>query len=458
MRHFPLFRSGSSVSLLALALSISACSGGSPAGQTEQQEQQPPGGERQEQPGAEHPGQRQEPGPDLLDPNAEFLFTSTISKRVSLPLAAPGAVLKAEALAHQLAGYDPGSLLRCQLGGEDAFGAAVNLLGGVRWGYAVGALEDQSKPRFLAGFQTYDPSFGAPAAAPNEAASVEIVLPDIVAVTESAALFYSQSHGLMLVSIADGQPSFQCATPLPGNVDQFFYRDGHLVAMTQAPGGRSALLHFRVNGTQLSFVEHVDLGQVTILDSRRFNDQLVFYTDLRPGAAAQPLPLPSPTGGAPIAAGIAPGHQPSPPVTHRALRVFQLGDALQERMSDTLLDTTPSDAQLLGELSPETPVDTLVSESERFGHAMWASDHYFVVTQELSKTYLESWNTRSYSVCSQSHEVESPYQHCWTQFETRPNPDYTPPENSGGDRGCQGTTLSDCLTVVARALRAAHQP
>ncbi|MEO8180379.1 MAG: hypothetical protein ABI895_16195 [Deltaproteobacteria bacterium] len=402
----------------------------------------------------------EDPQPSYTEPfvaQPGFLHASTVSQRVGLPLAGQGAILRAGELARQLSGYDPGSLLRCQLAEQAAYDAAVDALGGVRWGYSVSKLEDQSQPRFLAGFQNYDtraaPS-AAGTAADSSAPAVEIVLPDIVAVTESAALFYSPSHGLLLVNIAAGEPTFKCATPLPGRVDQFFYRNGHLVAMTQANGAdRSTLLHFQVAGIELRFVESVDLGQVEILDSRRFNDKLVFYTDLRLNATTPPVPVqPNPSQGAfPIGADLAAPSPPVPQVMHRALRVFRLGETLQEELYDTLIDTTQSEERLLNEaVTSQTPIDTLVNESHRFGQAMWASDHYFVVTEELSKTFVSSWRSHTYSTCTASHTVETPYNHCWTEYETRPNPSYTPPDNSGGDRSCQSATLSDCLVAVAR--------
>lgn len=423
-----------------LALSMSACSSG---GSGSPSSTDPPG-QAPGDPPAQHDG------PLPVKPDASLFWTSTVSQRVGLPLTGQGTLLNAPALAKQLAGYDPGSLLRCEIAGQAQYDAAIDALGGVRWGYSVARLEDLSQPKFMAGFQNVkrelmypgDATAGAPPAAP-----VEIVLPDIVAVTESAALFYSASHGLMLVNVANGQPQFQCATQLPGTVGQFFYDQGHLVAMTQSSDGRrSALLHFRVDGVQLRFVESVDLGAVHILDSRRFNDKLVFYTDLQLGPA--PAPLPQSNG--PVPSGLAAPTIASPSLQHRSLRVFRIGDALQEEMSDTLLDTTPPQNQLISQVTADTPVDTQVSESERFGQTLWASDHYFVVTEEVSKTYLSGWRSYTYPVCTKSRTLEIPYQYCSTQYETRPNPDYTPPDNSGGDRSCQGTTLSACLTAVAR--------
>ncbi len=382
-----------------------------------------------------------------LPAEPSFLVANTVAQRVSLPLARKGAVLDAESLARQLAGYDPGSLLRCELGGQEAYAAAMDALGGVRWGYAVTVLEDHSKPKFQAGFQR--PPLELPLASAGGDAPVEIVLPDIVAVTESAVLYHSPAHGLLLVALGEEGPQFKCATQLPGDVDQFFYRDGRLVVMTTTTGGgRSSLLHFQVDGSNLSFVERVELGRAGILDSRRFNDKLVFYTDLRLSDAAPQQPARS-GGGAP------PGSGAAFPATassqHRSLRVFKMGERLEEELHDTLLDTTVPEAQVaMQDVTRDTPVDTLANESHQFGGAMWASDRYFVVTEQVDQMYVTGWATESYPVCTAHHTSETPYQYCSTEYETRPNPDYVPPDNSGGDRSCQGTTLSTCLVQVAR--------
>ena len=193
---------------------------------------------------------------------------NTISHRVDLPLAARGTTLHAQALVDQLAGYDPGSLLRCAVADSAAYRAAIDALGGVTWGYGVGVLEDLSKPRFQAGLLRYQPMFAVPGATDTNGAGapVEIVKADIVAVTEAAALFYSRAHGLMLVDLTGSAPQFKCAIQLPGVVDQFFFHQGHLVAMVKqqpALGLGSFLVHLDVDATTLSFVETVNLGRST---------------------------------------------------------------------------------------------------------------------------------------------------------------------------------------------------
>jgi hypothetical protein len=251
----------------------------------------------------------------------------------------------------------------------------------------------------------------------------------------------------MLVGIEQGKPEFHCALQLPGHVDQFFFHQGQLVVMTKSQDNRtSQLLHFSVQGTELGFVEAVDLGHVDVLDSRRFNQKLVFYTTFSP----EELPASSPGTGSPTG-GVAAPRPSQPGSQHRALRVFELGATLKEELYDTLIDTTISDAQLVHEqVTQSTPTGSQVSEARSFGASMWASDHYFVVTEQIDKTYLSGWRTDTYQVCTASHTTETPYQYCWTEYETRPNPDYTEPDNSGGDRACNGTTLSDCLLQVAR--------
>lgn len=378
---------------------------------------------------------------DTSPPRAMGWFAdNTVAYRVDLPLARAGVNLSAQQLVEQLEGYDPGSLLRCDVADDMAYRAAIDMLGGTAWGYNVFALDDLSKPRFQAGLQRqlYLP---APNDAAGNAEAVEIEKPDIVAVTEAAALFYSRSHGLMLVDLTGAEPTFSCATPLPGLVDQFFFHAGHLVAMTrQHAGAHSFLLHFDVDATTITFVESVDLGAVRILDSRRFNDRLVFYTDLH----IEGDPTVDPEG---FAGGAL---YPSAFANHRSLRVYALGDRLTEELHDTLIDTTVSEDQLVNTgVTPTTPIGAVVNESRAFGSNMWASDHYFAVTQAITKTRLSGYRTQNYSICTAGHTVETTYTQCTTRYETRPNPNYRPPDNSSGDRSCKGVTLSDCLREVA---------
>jgi hypothetical protein len=373
---------------------------------------------------------------------------------LGFPVPTQNQVLSAQSLASQLAVYDPGSLLRCDVSTDPNYQAAIDQLGGVTWGYNVGVLEDQSQPHYLAGVEKLPLAFpGAETAGGDAAAPVEIVLPDVVAVTDSAALFYSQAHGLMVVALDGSTPTFDCATQLPGNVGQFFFDKGQLVVMTKSEDNQqSYLLHFKVDGTTLSFVEVVGLGPVDVLDSRRFNERLVFYTTFSPGATDPSSTGTSGTGASSGSSGAAaPVAVPARSTGQsRALHVFQLGDTLQEELYDTLVDTSQSQDQLVGQVTDTTPLGSEIYEANSFGTDMWASDHYFVVTEQISKTYLDSWQTQNYSVCTASHTTTTPYTYCWTEYETRPNPDYVDPDNSGGDRSCHGTTLSDCLTQVAK--------
>lgn len=370
-----------------------------------------------------------------------------IAPGTDLSIPARGQVLDAQALADQLKDYDPGSLLRCDVGDDPAYRAAIDALGGVTWGYAIGVLEDQSKPRYQAGVQKFIPlPPTASAGGDGAGAPVEIVKADIVAVTDTAALFYSPVHGLLIVGLESGTPEFHCAAQLPGQIDQFYFHQGHLVVMTKSQNRlESRLLHFTVEGTELRYVESVPLGNVNVLDSRRFNDKLVFYTSFNPDLPTQ-AQTPAPGGPTPAL----PPPQPQSSQEHRALRVFALGEKLSEELYDTLIDDSQSEAELVNGVERDTPLGSQVAEYRSFGGSMWASDHYFVVTEQVSKTFLQEWATDTYQVCTKSHTTESPYRYCWTEYETRPNPDYVEPDNSGGDRACQGTTLSACLVQVAR--------
>lgn len=359
-----------------------------------------------------------------------------------MPLPGAGTRLTAAAIVAQLKRYDPGRLLRCEVEDDAAYRSVVDLLGGVPWGYNVQILEDKSRPEFRLGppppprpapTQGYPSS--AAGATDQPAPRVEIEEADIVALSEQAALFYSTQHGLFLVDLTGPEPRFRCAVQLPGQVRNFFFYRDHLVAMVGA-----RLLHFKLREGGLKFVEAVEL-RGAILDTRRFNDKLVVYTQLAltaPNASASGAERP-----APVLA------QPS---IHRALQVFRFGEQLTEELNESLINNTVDKAFLQASaVNAATPVGSVLHTASSYGDVLWASDRYFVVTEFLDVTKLDAWVMQNYQVCTRSHSVESSYRHCYTRYEKRPNPNYAPPDNSSGDRACKGITLADCLRQVARA-------
>ena len=203
--------------VLGLVTMQSACGGGKDDGDDPSTAQTPDPKNKDEGPSQTPPPDKTDDGkpptPDELANPQGWFGANTVAQRVSLPVARLGSTLNAQQLAIQLAGYDPGSLLRCGVSDAPEYKSAIDKLGGVTWGYGVYPLEDLSKPRFMAGLPRPQPQY--PTAGFNDAAGaapVEIVKPDIVAVTESAALFYSSSHGLMLVNLTGAEPSFEGPT------------------------------------------------------------------------------------------------------------------------------------------------------------------------------------------------------------------------------------------------------
>ena len=85
-----------------------------------------------------------------------------------------------------------------------------------------------------------------------------------------------------------------------------------------------------MHGPHQAIEQAIDLGAVRILDTRRFNERLVIYTDL---TLEDQQSIPS-DGDEVI--------YYEPRGTHRSLRIFTFGDTLTEEMTDTLIDTTPS--------------------------------------------------------------------------------------------------------------------
>ncbi len=387
---------------------------------------------------------------DPVDPvyDQDWYLENTVSRRSLVEVPAASDVLAAEAIKEQLTRYDPGNLLRCEVEQDEAYQAVIDQLGGVSWGYNVRVLDDQSRPMFRRGYHHGYPDAGA---MPMPSEAVEIEEADIVGISASDALFHSTSHGLFMVDLTGQAPVFKCATKLPGRVEKFFFYQEHLVVMVgnQRWGKerQSFLLHFKVADRELRFLEAVELGNVSILDTRRFNDQLVIFTDLSIDDAEDPAGSSGAPGG-----WMEPMYSPQVNADHRTLRIFAIGDTLAETFQDTLIDTTQAEGYWTShEVDPATPLGTVINESTSYGSQLWASDHYFVVTQSITKTQLSGWETNHYNVCTQSHDVTTTYTHCQTIYEEQPNPNYTPPDNSGGDRSCEGTTLADCLHQVSRA-------
>ncbi len=384
--------------------------------------------------------------PIPAQPDDDWLKSSTVSLRSRIAVPSAGARLDASAIVAQLKRYDPGSLLRCEVQDDPNYRAVVDALGGVSWGYNVQFLEDKSQPELRLGPPVLYAAVSAPTSGANAGggapAPVEIAEADIVGLSESAALFYTPSHGLLLVDLAGAEPKFTCAVKLPGYVKDFYYYRDHLVALMG-----TSLIHFKVERNSLRFVESIKLNG-DVLDTRRFNDKLVIYTRFAIGAAAAAASATrSAVSGAPLPV--------APPVVqrqHRSVQVFKFGETLGEELNQSLINTTVDDTYLRsGAIAADTPVNTTVHTASSFGDVIWASDHYFVVTEMLDVTKLSAWITRNYQVCTSSHETTVSYRHCETRYETRPNPNYVPPDNSGGDRACKGVTLADCLRTVSRA-------
>jgi len=131
----------SRASLVALALSMAGCAGNNSASPEQEQEQERRSDQSDQLPPNGDLPTNMDAKPFPAEPS--FFLASTVSQRVGLPLSRQGAILDATALAKQLAGYDPDSLLRCQVAEQAAYDTAIDALGGVRWGYGVSALEDR---------------------------------------------------------------------------------------------------------------------------------------------------------------------------------------------------------------------------------------------------------------------------------------------------------------------------
>jgi hypothetical protein len=79
-----------------------------------------------------------------------------------------------------------------------------------------------------------------------------------------------------------------------------------------------------------------------------------------------------------------------------------------------------------------------------------ASDSYFVVSRDVSKTVFTGTQSQTYSYCTASHAgPDHSVQYCYPKYEQRANPDYKDPQSTKGDYPCNGKSLLDCIQEAA---------
>jgi hypothetical protein len=391
----------------------------------------------------------------------------TVSYRTQVRVPGDGTVMKERAFVDQVTRLDPIAAKRCPVSNAPAFEAAADALGGITWTHPVAILKDQSVPPLYKGrippARSQTPTLdtagtAAPAAAPN------IVRPDLVGYQDDTAIFLSQRHGLLAVKTGAPAPVLSCALKLPGQAKYFFYRGNELVLLVNGLGvNESALLRFRVTDSGFDFVDSVMLDQQSIQDARLFDSTLVVYTSLLTPVVTDGQTKPPAAGAATSSSGdsatsggaavpiISPGNYTTS--TGVAVTAVKWDTALavawhEEFLNDPVLDPLAGQDPTMA--AAKLAVGDVVSTRKTFKPFISASDRYVVVTRDVGRTVFAGTQTQTYNYCAASHEGPAhSVQTCSPKYEQRANPEYRPPQTSGGDYVCNGKTLLDCIQEAA---------
>jgi hypothetical protein len=95
-------------------------------------------------------------------------------------------------------------------------------------------------------------------------------------------------------------------------------------------------------------------------------------------------------------------------------------------------------------------VGQVVATYKNYKPFISASDRYFVVSRDVSRTVFTGTQSQTYSYCASSHPgPERSVEYCYPKYEQRPNPDYKDPQSTKGDYPCNGKSLLDCIQEAA---------
>jgi hypothetical protein len=374
----------------------------------------------------------------------------TLSYRSQVRVPSEGAVLTFSDFAAQVSRLDPLAAKRCPVSRDAEFQTAVDALGGINWTHPVAILKDLSQPPLYRGHippTRGDPSPTAGAGDGKDSSSPTIERPDLVGYQDSTAIFLSQRHGLLAVKTDGAKPQLSCALKLPGRPKYFFYHGKELVLLVNGMGtssNQAALLRFGISAAGFDFMDAVMLDNQQIQDARLFDNTLVIYANLY-------LPVATPAandGGAPVA------RTTSAATTGVKVTVVKWGSELGLAWQEELLnDPTTSDpwaGQNPVEAAKQFSVGQVVATYRSYKPFISASDRYFVISRDVSKTIFTGTQTRSYSYCAASHPgPDHSVTYCYPKYERRDNPDYRDPQSTKGDYPCNGKSLLDCIQEAA---------
>lgn len=396
---------------------------------------------------------------------ANNLAAYTVSYRSQVRVPASGAILTYDDFAAQVSRLDPIAAKRCPVSHDAQFQAAVTALGGINWTHPIDILKDQSQLPLYRGRipppRNY-PMSAVAGADSSRSAAPTIERPDLIGYQENVAIFLSQRHGLLAVKTDQAKPVLSCALKLPGQPKYFFYHGKELVLLVNGMSvNQAALLRFGISATGFDFLDAVMLDNQQIQDARLFDSTLVVYATTFSPPATTPTPTTTPVTSPPTSTSAGTIASPTARVssvsaggTGVKVTVVKWGAKLelawQEEFPNDHVSADPWPGQDPVEAAKKVSVGQTVATYRSYKSFISASDRYFVISRDVSRTVFAGTRSQTYSYCAASHTgAEHSTQYCYPKYEQRKNPDYKEPQTTKGDYACNGKTLLDCIQEAA---------
>ncbi len=385
------------------------------------------------------------------------LAAYTLSYRSQVRVPPSGAILSYDDFAAQVSRLDPIAAKRCPVSNSAQFQTTVDALGGINWTHPVDILKDLSLPPLYRGHippALYAPTANTAGAEDSSKSAPTIERPDLIGFQDNIAIFLSQRHGLLAVKTDGATPELSCALKLPGNPKYFFYHGTELVLLVNGIStNEAALLRFGISATGFDFLDAVMLDNQQIQDARLFDSTLVVYANL----FSPPPPTTTPAVDAGVGGGTAAvpaGRTVSASSIGVKVTVVTWGTQLSLVSQEDLLNDQVSSDPLAGqnpvEAAKQLSVGQVVATYRSYKSFISASDSYFVVSRDVSKTVFTGTQSQTYTYCTASHAgPDQSVQYCYPNYEQRANPDYKDPQSTKGDYPCNGKSLLDCIQEAA---------
>ncbi|NRB39983.1 MAG: hypothetical protein HRU20_16195 [Pseudomonadales bacterium] len=333
----------------------------------------------------------------------------------------------------------PKPQLFCDKPEAKSFARIAQQLGGFRKASPIYVEPDATTPTLLDGIEpSYrtDGLFEVSADAASDLA-VTIQRPDTVKRQGNSAFYLSDAYGLIqlnFVEDASQAVKVSCAMALPGRLKNFVSTADRLLVLTESLQGKgTGVIQFAIGEDGLEYQHALYFPDEELVDARLFNDTLALYVKVY---EAEDVQTQRTARSSPVVDELSIAAYPQTRLLNYQLKIIDTGAELVHSYSEIFAVEDAAAAEFM---------DPGERWSSSFNPFVSASGEYLVVSENLSHSYIDHYETKHYSRCTDWQSYTTAYEYCRVNWKRIENPDYQPLPPSGV-LNCQGDLLS-CLRI-----------